>query len=109
MSLFHKKLSDMKKLVAQGKYTEAKVILEEHLKSEHSFESDLVYLKGAISAYQHQLINLRNWWGLTESAPKTTKGSLPTFYAMVEEAEKHLASAEFVIRRLRKDAKLKLE
>lgn len=109
MGLFHKTLKDIKKKVEHGEYNIAKRFLDEHIAAEHHFQSDLSGLQGAISAYQQQLRNLQGWWNLTNDAPKSTKASLPKFFAMIDEAEKQLISVKAIISKLRRDAKIKLE
>jgi len=110
MGLFHKKLSDVKKFVKQGKYDKAMAVLEKHIKAEHSLESDLSGLQAAVGAYQHSLRGLQQGRpGLIEDFKK--KGSFhgPDFDRMMASVEISLRSVEALIMKLRKDAKLELE
>ena len=109
MALFHKTLTDIRKLVKQGKYDKARRVLNEHIKAEHQFHSDLSRLQGSISAYQHQLRNMQGWWQLSDNASKNTRKALADFERMILEAENQLKSVEAIISKLKKEVKIKLK
>ena len=109
MGLFHKTIQDMKKLVEQGKYDEAKKVLNQHIGAEHHFASDLSSLMRAAAAFQQQLMNLQGWWSLANNAPKTNKSALPKFEQMVAELEGQLTSIKYLMNKLLKEEKVKLK
>ena len=52
---------------------------------------------------------LKGWWSLADNAPKTTARALPTFFRMVDEAERQLKTVQIIISKLRRDGKIKLK
>jgi hypothetical protein len=108
MGLFHKTIQDMKTLVKQGKYNEAKKILDQHIDAEHHFASDLSSLMRAAAAFQQQLMNLQGWWSLSNGS-KYNKKALPTFEKMVVELEGQLTSIHYLMNKLLKEERVKLE
>ena len=109
MGLFHKTIQDMKNMVEQGRYDDAKRVLDEHISAHHGFNSNLTSLMRASAAFQQQLMNLQGWWSLANDAPKTTESALPTFRAMVKELEGQLVSIKYLMQKLIKEEKVKLE
>ena len=108
MGIFHKTIQDMKKLVKQSKYDEAKKVLDEHIDGEHHFASDLSSLMRATAAFQQQLMNMRGSWILNTRAKSNVK-ALERFESQAKELEGQLVSIKYLMNKLLKEEKAKLE
>ena len=100
MGLFHQTLDDINKLAQQGKLKEAKGLLDNHIKKEHEFQSDLAGLQGALLAFSHELRELQG------EANESIRDVLPwkrNFNNRINNAKSHLSRVEALIIKLRRD------
>ncbi len=102
MGLFHKTLKDAKKAANEGNLGLVKEILQDHIAAEHSFNSDLAGLQGAIASYQHDLRIILKGFDATVVAGK--KDHL-VVSQQIEQAEDNFMMARALIRKLQKDAR----
>ena len=116
MGLFFETLKDINEKSEEGDFTKAKRILDQHIKAEHHFQSDLSGLQGALNAYSQELRELQEISAQQlerlgpseEGFPYRKKALQELFKDKTYKARVQLGKIETLIMRLRKDAKIEL-
>lgn len=108
MGLFHQKLREIVNRIEHAKIQEAYQILEDHINAEHTAEGDLAGLAVAIRSYQQKLLDLKEKLGKIRVGTKLTK--FPEGVKQdIAAAQAELQKAVWLIYKLRREAKIKLE
>ncbi len=100
MNRFKKSLQVVKEKVGKGRYSEARLVLINHINEERGFESDVIGLQQAIALYQQELKNVE---GLLQQADlKRNMGNVQfgIFNKKIELLEKHLTSIDHYLKKL---------
>ena len=101
MGLFHKTIQDAIKLIEEGKYSEALLIVHTHLKNDVSILSPLSDLGNTIRLYHHTLQELSELLK-AKSNPEAIKNKALA-------AEELIVQIKSRIRELVRDEKIKIE
>lgn len=104
MGLFKQKIGDIRKALERLDFVAAKTILEQHIKSDLDFKSDLALLQAAIVGYQDELRQLSEMLEATSDKQTARKRSvLPELLTAVTGAKNRLFTIKVVLSKLKKE------
>lgn len=102
MGTLHKSLKDITKLMEKGKKKHAKQVLDEYIHQEHHFHADIHHLMSEIQAYHNSLEHLHESWDNLSKKKKV-------FEDHVNAAQMHLRRVKYIISKLVRVGKIKIE